>query len=194
MTLLWSNSWAAGFGKVVLLLSMIVIGIVILHDVYSSQTNSHLPTFDKPILKGIFGHEKAHGESGVVPDVGIDEDEIELEEVEHDPYAAPEDRCRTLPGAKNVLVILKTGATAIYDRVPIHFETTFKCTPNFLIVSDLDQQVGGVQVHDVIATVRNETRRTQEDFKLYNDIQKYYQSGQDTGLLSSSLGWNLDKW
>ena len=102
--------------------------------------------------------------------------------------------CLHLPGAENILIILKTGATAIYDRLPIHFESTFKCVPNYIIISDLEQTIGPTKVHDVLQLVTQQTRENHQDFDLYYDIADYHASGQDPSKLPGSAAWNLDKW
>lgn len=48
--------------------------------------------------------------------------------------------CIDLPGANSTLVVMKTGSTEIRDKLPIHFSTTFRCYPNYLIFSDLNER------------------------------------------------------
>ncbi|KAI7306160.1 hypothetical protein KC315_g14353, partial [Hortaea werneckii] len=43
--------------------------------------------------------------------------------------------CLSVPGADNVLIMLKTGATELYQKLPTHFMTTFTCVPHFMIFS-----------------------------------------------------------
>ncbi|KAF2213392.1 hypothetical protein CERZMDRAFT_58138 [Cercospora zeae-maydis SCOH1-5] len=91
---------------------------------------------------------------------------------------------------------MKTGATEIYNRFPMHIETTLKCAPNYIILSDLDQTISGnnLPVHDVLKLVTDQTRLHHQDFDLYHTIQEYHSTGQDIRALSSSAGWDLDKW
>lgn len=105
-----------------------------------------------------------------------------------------DEACKHLPGADKVLVMLKTGATELYQKLPTHFVTTFKCIPRYMIFSDLEQQFGEAQIHDAIAPVSKKTREEHEDFKLYREIQKWQEDGQDMGKLKGDSGWNLDKW
>ncbi|CAK1366732.1 hypothetical protein CB0940_10116 [Cercospora beticola] len=105
------------------------------------------------------------------------------------------DDCRQLPGADRILLIIKTGATEIYKRFPMHIETTLTCVPNYLILSDLDQTIGAnITVHDALKLVTPQTRTHHPDFQLYHSIQNYHATGQDIQTLSSPAGWNLDKW
>ncbi|KAK4613225.1 hypothetical protein CLAFUW4_09050 [Fulvia fulva] len=105
-----------------------------------------------------------------------------------------ETECRHLPGADKVLVMLKTGATELYAKLPTHFVTTFQCIPNFSIYSDLEQTFGDVQIYDAIKPVSKKIREEHEDFQLYREIQKWEREGQDLGKLQGDGGWNLDKW
>lgn len=102
--------------------------------------------------------------------------------------------CRHLPGAGEVLVLLKTGATELYEKLPTHFVTTFKCVPNFMIFSDLNQTFGDIPIYDAIAPVSEAVRENHEDFALYRDIGQWQREGQDVSKLKGGSGWNLDRW
>lgn len=102
--------------------------------------------------------------------------------------------CRGAPGADEVLVMLKTGATEIYEKLPTHFVTLFKCTPNYMVFSDLAQDYADFPVRDAIAPVSKLFREQHEDFTLYRKLQQYQRQGQDTSKLKGDGGWNLDKW
>ncbi|GIZ48724.1 hypothetical protein CKM354_001177400 [Cercospora kikuchii] len=110
------------------------------------------------------------------------------------PSSKADGDCKSLPGADRVMVILKTGATELYQKLPTHFVTTFKCVPNFMIFSDLNQTFADVQIHDAIAPVSQKIREEHEDFKLYREIEKWQREGQDMSKLQGGNGWNLDKW
>lgn len=110
------------------------------------------------------------------------------------PPASFSEACRTVPGAENVMVLLKTGATELYQKLPTHFLTTFTCVPNYMIFSDLAQQFGDIVVHDAIAPVSFVYREHHWDFELYRKLQHYHAEGQDMGHLQGDGGWNLDKW
>jgi hypothetical protein len=100
-----------------------------------------------------------------------------------------------LPGADKVMVLLKTGATELYQKLPTHFMTTLRCTPHYLLYSDLSQSFADIPLHDAIAPVTNLTRSTHPDFTLYTSLQEHHASGlEDLSDLSGDSGWNLDKW
>ena len=102
--------------------------------------------------------------------------------------------CRSVPGADNVLVMLKTGATEIYEKLPTHFVTLFKCTPHYMIFSDLAQDYADFPIRDAIAPVSKQLRDGHEDFRIYKKLQQYQREGQEMSKLKGDGGWNLDKW
>jgi hypothetical protein len=104
------------------------------------------------------------------------------------------ENCRNALGADNVLVMLKTGATEIYEKLPTHFVTLFKCTPHYMVFSDLSQDYADFPIRDAIAPVSKQFRDHHEDFTLYRKLQQYQREGQDMSRLKGDGGWNLDKW
>lgn len=113
-------------------------------------------------------------------------------------------RCPPLPGIEDMLVVLKTGVTEALDKVPVHFQTTLRCVPNYVIFSDFEEKISGVQVHDVLRGVDSEVKRTIPDFDIYNRIQEFGREGlrpvdlrdeanSPTGK-PNNPGWKLDKW
>ena len=124
------------------------------------------------------------------------ESEEDLRENDPLPTQQPStaDPCIDVPGANKVMVMLKTGATELYQKLPTHFVTTFKCVPHFMIFSDLAQKIADYPVYDAIASVSKQLRDDHPDFELYRRLQQYQSSGQDTSDLQGVNGWNLDKW
>jgi hypothetical protein len=102
--------------------------------------------------------------------------------------------CFDLPGASDVLLVLKTGATEIYEKLPAHFLTTFQCTSDFLIYSDLEQDIGPYHIIDAMESVSDETKKSHQDFELYRVQAQLASEGQDVGALKGDRGWDLDKW
>jgi hypothetical protein len=110
--------------------------------------------------------------------------------------------------ADDVLVVLRTGATESHQKVPVHFRTTLRCVPHFVIVSDLDEEIEGHAVHNVLGGVSEDRRKEHEDFKLYNRLQEHGRKGIDSQqvittesgsskgdyLNTANDGWKLDKW
>lgn len=130
-------------------------------------------------------------------------------------YSRPEARlqenhlfCPQSEIADDILIVLRTGATESHARVPVHFKTTLRCVPNFVILSDMDEEIEGHAVHDVLGGVSETVKQDHEDFKLYHQLQKHgrkgldnqkvvtVQSGSTKGdyLNTENSGWKLDKW
>lgn len=108
--------------------------------------------------------------------------------------SSPKSECQTLPGAEDVFVILKTGATEIYEKLPQQILTLLSCTPNYLILSDLEQNLGGHHVQDILQDISEDIRSNHEDFKPYREYQQLVADGQDPSILKGTEAWTLDKW
>ncbi|KAK0266609.1 hypothetical protein B0A54_03350 [Friedmanniomyces endolithicus] len=124
-----------------------------------------------------------------------------LEEIE--PGAPP---CRFLAGAEGVVVVMRTGATEIKDKLPVHFNTTLRCYPDTLIFSDYAEVFQGHQVHDALANVDAHLKETNADFAHYLRLQVLGREGLGKDELhgetwesgpvgkNDNPGWRLDKW
>ncbi|KNG47901.1 glycosyltransferase family 31 protein [Stemphylium lycopersici] len=110
--------------------------------------------------------------------------------------------------ADDILVVLRTGATESLEKVPVHFRTTLRCVPHFVVHSDLDEEIEGHTVHDVLKGVSENTKQDSDDFKLYHQLQEHGRPGvkqqqvmtslsgssQGDYLRTDNAGWQLDKW
>lgn len=116
----------------------------------------------------------------------------------------PHPVCPPLPGMEDVLVVMKTGVTEAYEKVPIHLNTTLRCIPNYVIFSDFEEDIDGVRIHDAFRHLDPEVKRQVPDFDLYNRLQQMGREGlkmQDFQDEANSAvgkpnnpGWKLDKW
>jgi hypothetical protein len=105
---------------------------------------------------------------------------------------------------ENILVVMKTGVTEAREKIPLHLNTTLRCVPHFAIFSDYEEDIAGVRTHDVLRSVRNETKRSNPDFGLYNRLHAQGREGllpadwQDDANgpfgKPGNPGWKLDKW
>ncbi|TKA25907.1 hypothetical protein B0A50_05662 [Salinomyces thailandicus] len=102
--------------------------------------------------------------------------------------------CSHLKGLEDIVFVLKTGATEIYEKLPIHLATTFACATDFLLYSDLEQQFGPLQVHDALALVSEDARDRHEDLAQYRRLKEHVASGADAAELKGERSWALDKW
>ncbi|KAK5110978.1 hypothetical protein LTR85_000688 [Meristemomyces frigidus] len=120
-----------------------------------------------------------------------------------DPEAPP---CRGLRGAEDVVVVMRSGATEIKDKLPVHFNTTFRCYPDTLIFSDYAETFEGHQVYDALVSVDDNLKQTNADFQHYLRLQRLGREGLAAEELHSESyesgptgkndnpGWRLDKW
>lgn len=116
--------------------------------------------------------------------------------------------CRSLPGADDVVVILKTGSTELKDKLPIHLNTTLRCYPNSLIFSDYEEIFHSSHIYDALEFVNASIKNAHPDFELWRRLQKHGRAGLKAHELSgpvskpqkdamgkpSNPGWKLDKW
>ena len=117
--------------------------------------------------------------------------------------------CRDLPGADDVLVVMRTGSTEIEDKLPIHLTTTFRCYPHYLLFSDYAERFHNEEVLDALAYVDPEIQSTHPDFELWRRLRegggrKALKSTERSGPISrpqdtntgkrDNPGWKLDKW
>lgn len=120
-----------------------------------------------------------------------------------DQNGEPAPFCPPLPGIEDVLVVMKTGVTESREKVPIHFKTTLRCIPHFVIYSDFAEEIEGVQIHDVLANMDSAAKKN-PDFDFYHRIVKYGRKGLEQHDFSDEAnsaigkpnnpGWKLDKW
>ncbi|KAI1800755.1 glycosyltransferase family 31 protein [Daldinia bambusicola] len=106
--------------------------------------------------------------------------------------------CNHFPNTSDILVVVKTGATESYSRIPTQLITVLKYLPDFLIFSDMDQDIAGHHVRDSLDTVLDEAKEKNYDFELYRR-QKACVIDQHSCNLKGrqSLkveGWRLDKY
>ncbi|EXJ81508.1 hypothetical protein A1O1_07572 [Capronia coronata CBS 617.96] len=102
--------------------------------------------------------------------------------------------CRRIPGADKVVVMVKTGATEAFARVPEQIVTLAECVPNLMIFSDLEQDIGEFHIHDALDEIGKEYMEHHEDFQFYKNIHAVHAAHGDVSVLGSEKGWNLDKW
>ncbi|KAI5928180.1 hypothetical protein F4810DRAFT_647354 [Camillea tinctor] len=109
----------------------------------------------------------------------------------HDPM------CDNFPNTSNILVVVKTGATESYAKIPTQLMTNLRCVDDFLIFSDMRQRIAVFDIYDSLDTVKSEARDENADFDLYRQQQTCLidqdscNSAHDNGR---SRGWTLDKY
>jgi hypothetical protein len=95
---------------------------------------------------------------------------------------------------EKVFLMIKTGATVLWERLPLHLVTTLTRVPNFAIYADVAATVSGHEVIDILQNV-TESTMNHDQFSMYRRLRHL----RDThGAISPSEttltgGWNLDK-
>ncbi|CAJ2512082.1 Uu.00g077070.m01.CDS01 [Anthostomella pinea] len=113
------------------------------------------------------------------------------------PHLRPYDPvCDSFPNTSNILVVVKTGATESYTKIPMQLMTNLRCVSDFLIFSDLRQNIAGYEIRDSLDNVLAETKHDNPDFNLYQRQQACPIDQESCGLDDHlrSEGWDLDKY
>lgn len=108
--------------------------------------------------------------------------------------------CSTLEGGDKILIVIKTGATEVLEKLPPHLKSTLRCVPHYELYSDLDEIVEGIHVHDSLEEVPEDIKNSHEDFEYYRELRQMKMEGKDyhhlkaKGDKEDNKGWILDKW
>jgi hypothetical protein len=101
--------------------------------------------------------------------------------------------CKSLSSTKDVLVVVRTPASELYNQLPAHFFTTLRCV-DFLLYSTVHQNIGPYTVHDALANVSDARRAKHRDFELYDKLQSAQNFVSDLHSITEDNDHNLDKW
>lgn len=117
--------------------------------------------------------------------------------------------CRSLPGAEDTLVVIKTGVTEFEHKLPVHVDTTLKCYPNYLVFSDHAETFRGVDIIDSLEPISSNMKYGHSDFEFYLRVRDRGRAALQQDELSNKAGfnrhptdadkmgmggWRLDKW
>lgn len=106
--------------------------------------------------------------------------------------------CAWIPDTSNILLIMKTGASESFHKVPTQLLSTLRCVSDFVVFSDMKQTIAGVGIHDSLETVLVEAMEGNQDFDLYrrqNDCAVDQENcNKKADGSSTSAGWILDKY
>lgn len=104
--------------------------------------------------------------------------------------------CAQMPGLDSrISLIVKTGATESFGKIPTQLQTILRCMPDTLVFSDMEQTVAGVHVRDSLDTVLDSVKRS-DGFGLYRAQQECVVSQGDCMRHSDKAGegWAMDKY
>lgn len=125
------------------------------------------------------------------------------------PIVEPRTSCQNLPGADEVLVIMKTGSTELEARLPVQLSTTLQCFPNLMLFSDSAEVFQGHTIIDALESVSPSSKNNNADFELYRRLRAHGRESLALDELhgmpneatqesrtgnAENPGWKLDKW
>ena len=103
--------------------------------------------------------------------------------------------CDDFPDTSDILLVMKTGATEAYDKLPIHFLTTLRCANDSILFSDMEMDMAEHHLIDSLDEVKEDVKENNNDFDLYRTLQTYHKLREDPRPLKDGPnGWNLDKY
>jgi hypothetical protein len=105
-----------------------------------------------------------------------------------------ETHCADHAGIEDLAIILKTGSTEIYEKLPVHFTTTFLCVQDRLIYSDVQQYFSGEPVRDALVLVSQESRKKHSDLEQHVILNDHVRLKGDAAELKGDKSWHIDKW
>jgi len=108
--------------------------------------------------------------------------------------------CASYPKDASIVIVVKTGATEAFSKLPTILLTYLSCVPpsNLLLFSDLAGSIGPFAIHDSLDKVIVDSTKENPDFDLYNQQKALKEVGQTVAMLKSEgrdqAAWNLDKY
>lgn len=105
--------------------------------------------------------------------------------------------CPHVDIADDVYLTLKTGATEVREKLPVHFLTTLRCVPHYAVYSDLEEIVHGYHISDSLDEIAEEVKDKNAEFNFYRQVKDYRSRQQSILQLvkeDTKAAWNLDKW
>jgi hypothetical protein len=112
----------------------------------------------------------------------------------------PGARCANYPQDASLVIVVKTGATEAFSKLPTLLLTYLSCVPpeNVLFFSDMAGTIGNFAIHDSLDTATEAATKENPDFDLYNNQKELRQLGQNMDSLrnewKSEAAWRLDKY
>lgn len=103
-------------------------------------------------------------------------------------------RCQAFADPGNIVFVIKTGATEVYEKLPTQLLTTLGCVQDFLLFSDLEERIGPYHIRDTLSDFNETLKETLPDFELYREQLEYRRTNQDMANLKGDKAWKLDKY
>ncbi|KAJ5579657.1 uncharacterized protein N7459_005642 [Penicillium hispanicum] len=143
----------------------------------------------RSLFMGVITQATTFGIDNGNPDYWTWETKSPFHDASRDPSSLVDEKCDSFPSEllSRVQVVLKIGSTESKTRVQTHLASVTRCISNLLIVSDLETELNGHRVHDVLADLPASARDNIIDFEAYNAI---HDGASD---VPGGEGWRLDR-
>lgn len=106
--------------------------------------------------------------------------------------------CQAYPAEdSDMVIVVKTGATEVFNKLPAQLLTFLQCAKNdLLILSDLEQDIADYHIYDCLTNVTEVVKFNNSDFDLYEAQKRVKLMGEDIIAMGNrgSQGWALDKY
>ena len=108
--------------------------------------------------------------------------------------------CNPLAVPSDTVIIVKTGANELYEKLPTQLLTSLHCydDEDLLFFSDLEQNLGLYTIHDALDNVTESVKINNQHFDYYRTMQQYHKDGQSVNTIvreqTREAAWNLDKY
>ncbi|KAH5139847.1 hypothetical protein HBH70_091850 [Parastagonospora nodorum] len=91
---------------------------------------------------------------------------------------------------------MKTGISELFSKIPTQLITTLGCLHDYLIFSDMEHTVAGVQIYDSLDNVLQDVKSRNPEFNIYHEQQDCIadQESCSEGANRSHEAWVLDKY
>jgi hypothetical protein len=113
-------------------------------------------------------------------------------------YTAGHNGCQAYPTKdSDMVIVVKTGATEVFNKLPAQLLTFLQCAKNdLLILSDLEQDIADHHIYDCLTEVIEAAKFNNSDFDLYEEQKRVKRMGEDIVAMGNrgSQGWALDKY
>jgi hypothetical protein len=98
------------------------------------------------------------------------------------------------PTEDEVVLLIKTGASEITKKLPIHIQTTFKHVSNVIIFSDLEQKFQDLQVYDALDELESRINNVSDpDSGYHRLLRETYKNGESLEDMDKGAAWRLDR-
>lgn len=104
-------------------------------------------------------------------------------------------RCGAYPDNADVVIVVKTGGTETFKKIPTQLMTFLQCAKDDAVIfSDMELDLAGKHIYDCLDNVTDKTKKS-KDFDLYRTEKEYQAQGAEIMSLDrASDAWKLDKY